>query len=510
MSSRASYSEGAGFGLLSFLSLALLGVGSSIAIARVYGVEVIGEFGLVVVTVNAVFFTSLARNRPALVRELAVLEPRHPRVTGLFAAVLAFSLAMTLAAAVLVMVGAYLVFAGPVDRPDLFVPALVNTAGYVVLTHTCFNLDTIFAGFRAGRDLFWIRLHQAFAFLLIAVATGLVLDIDTVWGLILAQIGSYATALVHRLVAVRRYMRLIAPGASIRDGFRTLPDVVRFGLKIAPGGVADGVSTDSATWILGATAPIATVGAYSRGYLVARRLMDFNWRLNEMLFPTLVERKARGDGEGYDRALVDSLRYGATFMLLPAAVGGGAAYGVMDLFGPGFSQGADALALLLVAPALATGSNMLRHVLYAADRPLLGSASAGVRMVTTLATTIPLAVAYGATGAAAGLLAGYVADLAFMSGHARRQLTKPLRSLWTGRQALAGVLAFGVAFGFARIVYDALPGVGGLAVSLVLGTAAYAAVVVGAGGLNSRDRRRLSELAVRLRSGRPRPAPAAP
>ena len=87
-----------------------------------------------------------------------------------------------------------------------------------------------------------------------------------------------------------------------------------------------------------------------------------------MLFPTLVERNYQSDHEGFDRALVDSLRYTAVGLLLPAAAGAGAAYGIMDLFGPGFAAASVALAILLLMPALATMTAIQRHALFAVDR----------------------------------------------------------------------------------------------------------------------------------------------
>ena len=100
-----------------------------------------------------------------------------------------------------------------------------------------------------------------------------------------------------------------------------------------------------------------------------------NYRVIESLLPTLVERRGGEDDAGWDRALVDSMRYTATAMLLPAAAGAGAATGLMDLFGPGFSQGSDALAIALAVPPLATMLVATRLALLAEDRPLISSAS---------------------------------------------------------------------------------------------------------------------------------------
>lgn len=107
MARRASYSEGAAFAVLSFVSLAVVGLVSSIAVARAYGVDPIGEFAIAAAPAIALSVLSQLREQAGLVRELAVLPPRAPRVTGLFAAVMAFSFTLTLVVAIPVTVGTY-------------------------------------------------------------------------------------------------------------------------------------------------------------------------------------------------------------------------------------------------------------------------------------------------------------------------------------------------------------------------------------------------------------------
>jgi O-antigen/teichoic acid export membrane protein len=503
---RASYAEGASFGALSFAAMGVLGVVSSIVIARIYGVEVIGEYALVIAPMNAVWYLSSARERPAFVRELATLDLRAPRVTGLFAAMLTFSFALTIVAAAIGLAITHAVFAGPIDHPELFPPAAVTMAAYVLITNAGWNFDAVFSGFRAGRELFWVRLHQTLAFLLIAVAAGPV--IDSVWGLVLATAGSSLTALVHRLIAVRRFMRARVSREEVRAGFRSLPGLIAFGLKIVPGSIATGVSNEVGTWVLGAVGSVTAVGAYSRAWMLGRRFVELNWRITEMLFPTLVERRSTGDRVGFDRALVDTIRYCTAGMLLPAAAVGGAATSVMALFGPGFGRAAEALSVILLMPALITVAQVLRNALFAVDRPWLSSIIALLRMAITIAATVALTSWLGITGTALGLLAGALVDVAWMALAVRGHLASPLTTWWPARQMAAVLAAYGAGFAAARAVETALPGLAGLVPALVVGCAAYAAVFAAAGGVTSRDRRRLGRAVALLRDRRRRAAAA--
>lgn len=497
---RASYRASLGIGALSFALLLVTGLISAVATARIYGIDVIGQFALVTAPVNAVWYLSSVREQVALVRELAILPPREPRVTALFVVVFVFSLGLTVVVAGLMMIATYFVFAGPVGQPELFMPALISMLGYVVITNTGWNYDSVLTAFRAARQLFWIRLNQLVVFLAVAVGAGIIFD--TVWGLVFATLASSLTSLLHRAIAARAFMRTRVPRSDIRNGFQTLPELLKFGLKITPGSIADGISNEAGTWVLGITGSVAAVGAYSRAWTLGRRFLEMTWRITEMLYPTLVQRRAVGDYAGFDRALIDSIRYSAAGMLLPAAVGGGTASGIMAIFGPGFSRAAGALTLLLLMPAMFTALTIQRNALFSVDRPVVTTISATLRMVVTLALAVPLTLRFDETGMALAMVSGLSLDLAYMSWTTRRHLSEPVHRLWSYRQMLAIPLAYACGFGVARIVYLSVSGVLGVLAGLIAGTAAFVFAVVVAGGINSRDRERLASVVAVLRRSR--------
>ncbi|MGZ6214503.1 MAG: lipopolysaccharide biosynthesis protein [Candidatus Limnocylindria bacterium] len=489
---RPSFHAAFGFGGLSFAVSGILALGSSIFTARIYGLDVVGEFALAYAPTGTVWFLSSVREQPALIRLLAPLAPRDPRVTGLFLPVFVFSTGLTLLACLLAALGAYLLFQGPIGRPDLFAPAVVSLAGYLLFTNPAWNLDGVFSAFRAGRDLFWIRTHQMATYL--AIAVGLSLFLPTVWGLILATVASWVTSLAHRLYLSPKWIRWAVPLAEIRDGFRELPHILRFGLKVTPGSLASGVSDQLATWILGVYGSLGAVGAWNRAWALSQRFVELNHRITEMVFPTLVERHVGEDRPGFDRALVDSQRYVAVAMLLPAAAGGGAAAGIMALFGPGFASAADALALVLLVPAITTMSNIQSDALLAVGRPLATTALATSRMAATIVLTVPFTIAFGVTGAALGMTLGCCAQLAIQFGVLRRHLSRPLHELWPIRQLAGLAFAYLAGFAIAHLVYSLLPGLLGLIAALGAGALVYAAALLLVGGLLPRDRTRVQAI----------------
>jgi O-antigen/teichoic acid export membrane protein len=501
---RATFSEGMAFGGASFALSAVVGLASSVAIARLYGASTLGALALAQAPALALAYLSTAQEQAGLVRELSVLAPRAPRVTGLFAVVFAFSLGLTLAVTAIAVPAAYLLLHGPLHHPELFGPSVALIASYVLIENTNWNIDMILSAFRAGRQLFWARLVHAVTFLAVAVVAAVF--VRSLWCLVLATVAGPLLALVVRLAVIGGFMRAHVARAVLRDGAQALPGMVRWGLKTAPGTALQGVASQVAVWVMGFVTTTAAIGAYNRAAQVAQRLVDINFRILEMLFPTLVERRSQSDDAGFDRAVADSLRYAAIALLLPAAVGGGAAHGIMALFGPGFERAADAFALLLLVPALGAMSSVQQTQLWAVDRPGIVTAIAAGHTALMIALVITLTTAMGITGAALACVLAGVAKLACTSVVARAHWSSPLRALWPARELLGLAAAFGLTFFVARAFDGAVPP--GPLPAVIAGTLVYGSLIALTCRRNPRDRARFAAARDRLQLRLQREVPA--
>jgi O-antigen/teichoic acid export membrane protein len=497
-----SYRAGFTFGIMSFLAVGVFGVVSTIATARIYGVHVIGQFAIVSAPVATLWLVSTAKEQAALIKEITSLQPRHPRVSQLFAAVFTFSFGLTVVMALIVAVVSVLVFRGPLHHPKLVAPMLVSLAGYTVVTNTAWNIDSIFSAFVAGRQLFWVRLHETLSFLTIAMTLGLLWH--SVWGLVAATIGASFTALIHRAIAVRPFVRARLDRGAYRDGMGALPGLLRFGLKITPGGIAQGVSQQVGIWVIALVAPVGVVGAYSRAQNIPERLQQVNLRIGEVLYPTLVGRRGCGDHMGFDRALLDTSRYALIGMLLIASVCGGAAHAILSLFGPGFARAAPAFALLIAYPALATISSAQTQALWSVDRPGMTSVASIARVIATVALTVVLTPRLGIVGPAIALLAGFLFEMAWKTVVLLPFLSGPLHEIWPTRQRAAVAIAYACAFVASRGLERLVPAQGGLLLALCAGSLTYVAALFLSGATNERDRERLGELIGAMRARRAR------
>lgn len=479
------------------MTLAVLGVGTSIVLARAYGVEIIGQYALAFAPLGMMIFISSAQEQAALGRHLSTLPPRAPRVTQLTYAVMGFSFALTIGVGVIVAAVSYVLFNGPLDQPGLFAPAVALLVGYALVQNTCWNIDIVLLAFRAGRPLFWIRLQQAVVFFVVALGASMVAD--SVWGLVLAWIGSWLVTLVTRLIALHGFMAFRITWPEMRMGLSELPGMVRFGLKATPGQLFGGINSQVGTITLGMVGSVSVVGAWSRAQQLVVRVQDASLRLQEMLFPTLVERRENGDADGHDRALFDSIRLLLIGMLALAGTAGGAAYGVMALFGPGFDAAANALAILLLAQAVAAIPACCTMCLYSADRPGIVSIVSGVACATNVAFCVALSIVLGgATGPALGLLAGQTVFAVLLLWAVRRELSTPLATLMPWRSLVPLALAYTGSFAASRLVDSALPTLAGPVGAMAVGAAAFVVVLVVFGGLNDRERARLAQLGDRL------------
>jgi len=487
----ASYRSGFLFGTLSFFVVAIVGVVSTILTARLYGVRIIGQFALVSVPVAALWVLSSVKEQQALIKEITGLPARHPRVTQLFAAVFTFSSALTIGVAMLAAVVCWFVFRGPLHAPELIPSTFVSIAGYAIITNTGWNVESILSAFVAGRQIFWVRLHEVLSFLVIAMAIGFAWR--SVWGLVIATIGASATSLVHRMIAARSFARAHLSWEEYRIGLRVLPDLLRFGLKATPGQIALGVSQQGGIWALGIVAPLAVVGAYSRAQTIPQRLQQASMRITQVLYPTLVGRHTEGDGHGFDRALIDSIRYEVIGLLLIASAIGGAAHSVLKIFGPGFSRAAPALALLVLFPPLASVTVTQTQALWATSQPGRTSVIAIIRLLITIVLLVVLTPKIGIVGPAIALLAGYLSSILWGSIALRPTLTRPLRATWPLREQLALIVAYAIGFATAHIIEHTYPSTVGLLLCLFASTIAYAVTFFVCGGINARDRHRLTE-----------------
>jgi O-antigen/teichoic acid export membrane protein len=497
---RGSYRQGFIFGAFSFAGATVVGLISTIVTSRLYGVHIIGQFALVAAPVAALWVLSTVKEQQALIKEITGLEPREPRVNQLFAVVFSFSWVLTAVVGLLTAIVCWFVFRGPLSRPELVAPTFVSIAGYVVVTNTCWNLDSVFSAFLAGRVLFWVNLHQGLSF--VALAAGLSFVSHSVWGLVIATIASFGTSLVHRLIAVRHYVRPSLTWAEYRKGLEVLPELLRFGLKATPGQIAQGAGQQGGVWALGLVASTAIVGAYSRALVIPRNLQTASMRITAVLYPTLVGRHQAGDGHGFDRAMIDSIRYEVVGMLLIAAAIGGSANYILRVFGPGFSQAAPALVLLILYPAFAGITVTQTQALWATDRPALTSWISGARLFVNLGLLIVLTPAIGMAGPAIAMVSGEIVYVVLAGLVLRRTMTSSLRETWKLRERFVLVLAYAAGFGAAYGTEQALPFWPGVIACLASGSVAFVAVFLLGGGLNHRDRNRLEHLLRRVRARR--------
>jgi O-antigen/teichoic acid export membrane protein len=470
----ATVRKGMGFAVASFAVNGVLGLVGAIITSRLYGVDVMGQYALVVAPWILLIQLSNVAERVALVREIAGLPRRSPRVTGMFVPVLGFSVVLTTLVSIPVMLITAAVYRGPAGQPELVFPALCVVIGYILLDNTSGNLDGVFSAFRSGRDLFIGRLVQIALFPILAVV--LIPWEKTVTALTVATIATMAIALAVRAVLIRAFMTLKASRSTIRQGLRDLPDLLKFGLKVVPGQLIGGFGDQAGTWVLGAVAPISVVGSWSRAFGLAQRMNEAGYRITEILYPTLVQRYRAGDLDGFGRAMARTVRFTSLLVFLLAAVVGGAANGVLSIFGPGFSEASGAFAILLLLFSLSVLAMCFAQGIVATGHPHQLTITAVIRFVLALGLLVPGAIWFGSLGAALGLFVSTVVEVVILVWLLVRYVGPHCMPGTRFNVALA--VAVTASFGVSRVIDLALPLLTGVAAAIVVGTLTFSGIVL--------------------------------
>jgi O-antigen/teichoic acid export membrane protein len=494
--------SGGGFGVAgaSFAVNVVVVTVGAVLVSRRYGVTTIGEQALASIPYLVTMRFSSMSEQTALARLISVAPRRDRDAGGLVLVVFAFSFLLTVVAAAIVFFLLTVVLGGTLTENDLVAPALVLLIGYVLMENTSWGMDTVIAATGGHRALFVVRLITAVSFIVAALAYARVLP--DVWGLVWATVTSFGVGLVARAALIPRYCALRPGVAALRSGVRRLPVVLRFGIATLPGSVTSGIASQVAVWVIGATQPVAAVGAYSRASSIAVKLGDAGFRITEVLLPRLVRAHRDGPlGVGVANELVlRTTRRTAVGLGLVVGVVGGAADGVLGLFGEGFAAADTVLICLLVGNAAWVLSMIWSQPFYAANRPSLASRIAvarssaiilGVAVAGNLGSITAIAVVWATVHVVEVVVKMQIARTTVLAGTRRPAMWSPIVRLGTSTALAAAV---------ARLADVSLRPTGGLeeiiglAGALTVGAIAYTCAVVATGALSRSDVRRLLDL----------------
>ena len=401
------YAHGLKYSLYDTLTSFALGLVSAIVTARVFGAEVIGAFALASLLTGSLHMVSNVREQGGLVRELTRHPAGAPQTRALVLMVLGFSALLTLA--VLVPFGALSVWLlrDVFEQPDLVAPFAVLVAAYLLLDNTSFNLDAPLVAYRDGRSL-WIVRTAITATMIVGALACAVADERSLWALVAITVAASGVGVALRLRAVHRLTGLRSSRREVSRVRDRLRPIVWFGVRQAPLNYTETAIEYTDTAVLGASVPLVSIGAYSRAYTLYRRVGQVPVALSRLYFPTLTALFHRGEHDAMLRVHRLSTRY-LTLLLLPAATWlAASAPAVLDIFGPGFDEGATALSILIFAVVLDGYGRMAGGLLAAVDRPGVVSIVSVGTAVLNVGLCLALIPPLELTGAAIANLAGWL------------------------------------------------------------------------------------------------------
>jgi len=492
--SKASLSPGIGYAGLSFVTSAVIVLVNAIVTSRLYGVDVIGQYGLAITPWLVLVSLSTVSEQVAMIRALAHMPRGSDEATGLAFAVFTMSETLTALMAIPVMVVSGIILHRQVGARFSPWPAVVIVVGYVVFENVSWNMDSVLSAFNEGARMFWSRTATVVVFLVAAIALYPVTG--SVWGLTIATVVSFATGLVARLIAVRGLIGLWPHREHYTAGLHKLPDLLRYGLRLLPQQAFVGLTLQAPLWFIAGNATAAEIGAFSRASTMAQRLDEAAYRANEMLFPDLVRMHLKNRLESFVSTLARTFRLALAGLLLAAALGGGASEPLMNIFGKGFAAGAGALVFLLLAHVCFVACSMVGSAYNSYGKPQVNSAFGTIRFGVGLSLVVLLA-RYGITAASAGLFVGYFLELVVRVAMMHRILDLPGPVVELG-VVVRLLLAYSGGFAASRFVVMAVPGFAGLVLGLGAGFFVFVGLSLGTHLIDTHDRNAILRRVKRL------------
>jgi O-antigen/teichoic acid export membrane protein len=278
-----------------------------------------------------------------------------------------------------------------------------------------------------------------------------------------------------------------------------LPELLRYGLRLVPSQFFVGATLQVPLWIVAGSSSIAEVGAYSRASTMSQRLDEASFRINEMLFPDLVRLHLAGDHQRFIQTLARTLRLAMVALLFVAALAGGAADPLMSIFGAGFSAAAGALAFLLLAHVFYVAASMVAAAYNSFGKPHYNSAFASIRFFVGLPLTWVFVRNFGITAAAAGLCAGYAAELVVRSVALRRLVHQPHTHALPPATLIRLLVVYLGGFAVTRAVADTVSSpLIGLALALLVGALTYVGLALLTRLIDAHDRSAIVGRVLRL------------
>lgn len=370
--------------------------GLHLLVAASLGVEEAGRFYIVFGVMTALGGFGRLGVDQALMRHIATLTAMHRTAEARFAVFRAARIVFLLSAiAALALAAAAAPLAQHLlGKPELAIPLAIGALSLLPQ-----NLGTVTAGALAGlqrvglSQMVYSWLWPA-CFCLVALITGL--DLTGALWLIAA---SFATAATIGALLLRR---VLPPSGGSRPAAR--PGLLRQGASLFTLEYTQLMVASVPALILGILSTNREVGLFALAWRVALLVNIAIGAVAAMAAPRYAALHAKGDTAGLDRAAAHAIGLSLLLALPPLAVMLALPQTLLQLFGPGYADGAAVLRILafgqLAAAASAAMPALLGMTGHLSDLRRLNAVS-----LLLLCAGFPLAAAWGAVGIALAVAA---------------------------------------------------------------------------------------------------------
>ncbi len=330
-------------------------------------------------------------------------------------------------------------------------------------------------------------------------ATGLVLSVENGWGLRGVAWTCVAQTLLAALLVLPPSLRYLDRSSVGLMPRHELTAFLRYSVSVQVTGLANIVTTQLDTFVVGRLLSVSSVSIYGTGASFALQLRSVPVNVLGPMATSVSQAFGRGgDAEAVEvfTRLQRSWVQGSTAWSATAL--GATYFGVSAWLGPEFRTAAVIACLLTAANMVNLWTGALTILLNAVGRPAIETRYVAVAVVVNVALTIPLVIWLGVLGTVLATALGTAIGSLYLLATARRRYDPALRSFLRDVPVTAG-LAAAAAVVLAELAIR--PWVPNGAVGLIFcgaaavpGPVVFALVLLGPRAALSLGRRRLSRL----------------
>jgi len=400
------YARGVYYSFVNYMLTILLGMATSILMARIFKAEIIGKLALISFLAAISIQLSNFGLGTGLVREISRYWDQKEKAFSLLVSVTLLTFLIRLAIIIpCVMLGRYLL-QNVYDQPDLLGPFLVFFLFWITLDGLSIGINATYKAYQEMKFPALVTLFSKMTHLLLILSLSFLLGVS----IITAAIISISVLVVTQILNIGYLKKVIIfqiSPASFKWAFHRLRSIISFGLRffIVPFNELIIEYTDTA--MIGYFLTMGLLGCYSQTYRLFKLFFVIPVLVGGMLFPTLSRFYYQDDKKAILKYYAYSVRYTLLLIVPITVIIVVFSKEILLVFGREFQIASQALSILAIGLVFQTIGSLSGSVISSMNKPQYILLLTLLGAITNATLNLSLIPRLGIAGAAIASTTGY-------------------------------------------------------------------------------------------------------